>query len=73
LSISHNLPKGDNTYLSIPKISDMDEFLYSVKDSIDLHYPWVEAPYNEDKYNQYIKRINFESHIGFFINVVDCP
>jgi [ribosomal protein S5]-alanine N-acetyltransferase len=67
LNVFRDLPKGDNICLSIPEISDMDEFLSSVKDSLEFHYPWVEAPNDEEKYNKYIKRINFESHVSFFI------
>lgn len=67
LKFLQDLPKGHNTYLSIPEISDMDEFLASVKDSIELHYPWVEAPNDEEKYRKYIERINFESHISFLV------
>ena len=67
LKVLQDLPKGDNTYLSIPELGDMDEFLSSVKDSLEFHYPWVEAPKDEEKYNKYIKRINFESHVSFFI------
>ena len=28
---------------------------------------WVEAPSSEEKFEQYIQRINFDSHLGFFI------
>ena len=62
-----SLPKSRRTYLCLPKIEESAEFLSAVKESIELHHPWVEAPSSEEKFEQYIQRINFDSHLGFFI------
>ena len=64
---NEGLPKSRRTYLCLPKVEEMAEFLSAVKESMELHHPWVEAPSSEDKFEQYIQRINFDSHLGFFI------
>lgn len=61
------LPTGQKVYLTIPNIDDKEEFLLSVNDSIDFHNPWVQAPRTEEQFERYIGRINFTSHIGFFV------
>ncbi len=67
---NESLPKGNRTYLCFPNITDNEEFLLATKESIDLHHPWIEAPSDEEQYQRYIQRINFESHLGFFIRQI---
>lgn len=61
------LPKSNRVYLCLPGIEESAEFLSASEDSIDFHYPWIEAPSSEEKYKKYIQRINFELHLGFFV------
>lgn len=60
---------GNQVYLSQPSIEDTSEFLANVKESQDLHSPWVQAPSDECKYGDYIKRIQNANQKGFFIRL----
>ncbi len=64
---NEGLPKSRRTYLCLPKIEEMAEFLSAVKESVELHHPWVEAPSSEEKFEHYIQRIYFNSHLSLYI------
>ncbi|MFC1745295.1 GNAT family N-acetyltransferase [Candidatus Riflebacteria bacterium] len=50
-----------------PESSDSEEFLLRVKNSRALHRPWVYPPDTQQKYSEYLKRIQKETHAGFLI------
>lgn len=67
LPFTKDFPRGPNTYLSVPHLDDMPDFLTAVQESVSLHAPWVEPPHTEEAYFQYLKRINFQTQMGFFV------
>lgn len=66
-----SLPKGQKVFLCLPNIADKDEFLDAVRESGSLHYPWVEPPNDDEKFQKYITKINLQTHIGFFVKTLD--
>ena len=58
---------GSQVFLSVPTPDDMDEFLKLVQKSYALHHPWVSPPFTQTNYEDYLERIQRDSHQGFLI------
>ena len=64
--MNHCLKAAELTFACLSS-KNRQEFLSACKESMEMHHPWVEAPSDEERYQQYIQGINFDSHLGFFI------
>ena len=60
-----NLIIGKRVYLDTPKERNIEEFLYLVEVSKELHTLWVAPPATEEQYLNYLNRISKEQQQGF--------
>jgi ribosomal-protein-alanine N-acetyltransferase len=54
-------------YLRTPRASDRDEFLRLVRESRDLHRPWVYAPETPREFSAYLARCDSPSERGLLV------
>ena len=57
----------DNFKIIEPHKECAEIFIAAVKNSQDLHYPWVEPPSTYQAYYQYLAKINGDKNYGFFM------
>jgi [ribosomal protein S5]-alanine N-acetyltransferase len=50
-----------------PALSDEQAFVTAIRDSRDLHAPWIEPPDSHVRYAQYLNRISQPEHAGFLV------
>ena len=54
-----------------PTLADADEFLNLMRESENLHYPWVAPPTTPEAFEHYINRISTPDHEGFVVRKPD--
>lgn len=70
MSESPELPSEDTTHATfIRKVTrhDEQEFVRVMRDSIDLHEPWISPPTSTTLFRYYMQRVNREDHEGFVV------
>lgn len=55
------------TYLRKVTRHDEEEFVALMRDSIDLHEPWISPPTSPTLFRYYLQRVNREDHEGYLI------
>lgn len=61
------LASGDRAAIRHPRRDDEPEFLARVRDSAELHHPWLTAPASPAEYNAYLARLRDPSSAGFLV------
>ena len=59
--------QGFRTRIYPPEAKDKEAFLAIMRDSVGLHYPWVNAPKDHKEWERYLKRLDRDSEAGFLV------
>ena len=53
--------------IRVPAANDRDEFLALMRNSEQLHRPWIFPPLNAAAYDEYLRRVARDDHSGFLV------
>jgi len=55
------------TWLDEPRIEHAREFIKAMRNSRDLHHPWVSAPCDPDAWRLYLERLKLDNEAGYLV------